>query len=105
MKQAAIEEGKVYAFLSYWGILCLLALLAKRDNDFALYHAKQGLVLWLISFVITGLAFIPVLGWFVIGPVGGLVILILAIIGMVKSLSGEYWRMPLFGGLAEKIEI
>jgi len=106
MRYSDIEEGKIQAFLAYWGILCLIPLLAKRDNSFALFHGKQGLILWIAMIFVSFLGFaIPVVGWFVIGPIGGLLLFIRAVIGMVKSLSGEYWKMPLLGGLAEKIEI
>ncbi len=101
-----IQEGKIYAFVGYWGILCLIPLLAKKDNKFALYHGKQGLVLFITDIIVGILGgLIPIVGWFVIAPIGGLFVLILAIIGMVKSLSGEYWKMPLLGGFAEKIKI
>jgi len=106
MRYSDVEEGKIQAFLAYWGILCLIALLAKKDNSFALFHGKQGLILWIASIFVSFLGFaIPFIGWFVIGPIGGLLVFILAIIGMIKSLSGEYWKMPLLGEIAEKIEI
>ena len=100
-----IQEGKIYAFLGYFGILCLIPLLAKKDNKFALYHGKQGLVHFIALIIVVALGWIPFIGWFVIAPLGGITVLILSIIGMVKSLSGEYWKTPLLGGLAAKIKI
>ncbi len=101
-----IEEGKIWAFIGYWGILFLVPLLGKRDNKFALFHGKQGLVLFIFWVIVVWiLGFIPIIGWFILRPIGGLLALILAIIGMVKSLQGEYWKMPVFGDMAEKINI
>jgi uncharacterized membrane protein len=100
-----IEEGKIWAFIGYWWILFLVPLLGKKDNKFALFHGKQGLVLFCFEVVIWILSYIPVIGWFIIGPVGGIICLILAIIGMVKSLQGIYWKMPVLGDIAEKIKI
>jgi uncharacterized membrane protein len=101
-----IEEGKIWAFIGYWGILFLVPLLGKKDNKFAVFHGKQGMVLFIAWVVIVWiLGFIPIIGWFILRPIGGLLCLVLAIIGMVKSLQGEYWKMPVLGDVAEKIKI
>jgi uncharacterized membrane protein len=78
----SIEEGKIFAFIGYWGLLFLVPILAKKDNKFALFHGKQGMVLTI--------AFIAV---------------VFAIIGMIKALTGAYWKMPILGDIAEKIKI
>lgn len=104
-EQKEIEEGKIYAFLAYWGILFLVPLLAKKDNRFALFHGKQGLVLFIAWVVVWILAHIPIVGWFLIGPLGGIFCLVMAIIGMVQSLSGQYWKMPWLGTYAERIKL
>jgi uncharacterized membrane protein len=100
-----IEEGKIFAFFSYWGILFLIPLLAKKDNKFAMFHCKQGLVHFVVYIAIGILGMIPIIGWFIILPLGGLIMLIFSIIGMVKSLSGEYWKSPIFGNLAAKLNL
>ena len=101
-----VEEGKIWAFIGYWGILFLVPLLGKKDNKFALFHGKQGMVLFIFWVVVVWiLGFIPIIGWFILRPIGGLLALVLAIIGMVKSLQGEYWKMPVLGDVAEKIKI
>jgi uncharacterized membrane protein len=100
-----IEEGKIWAFIGYWWILFLVPLLGKKDNKFALFHGKQGMVLFALEIIVWILSYVPVLGWFIIGPVGSIICIILAIIGMVKSLQGAYWKMPVLGDIAEKIKI
>jgi len=100
-----VEEGKIWAFIGYWWILFLVPLLAKKDNKFALFHGKQGMVLFVFEVIIWILSYIPVIGWFIIGPIGSIICIILAIVGMVKSLQGKYWKMPVLGDIAEKIKI
>ena len=100
-----VEEGKIWAFIGYWWILILVPLLAKKDNKFALFHGKQGMVLFVFEVIIWILSYIPVIGWFIIGPIGSIICIILAIVGMVKSLQGKYWKMPVLGDIAEKIKI
>ncbi|KPK71892.1 hypothetical protein AMJ87_06300 [candidate division WOR_3 bacterium SM23_60] len=99
-----VEEGKIWAFIGYWWILFLVPLLGKKDNKFALFHGKQGLVLFVFWIVVWIISFIPFIGA-IIGFLGWIIGIILAIIGMVKSLQGEYWKMPVLGDIAEKINI
>ena len=47
-----IEDGKIWAFIGYWWILFLVPLLGKKDNKFALFHGKQGLVLFAFAVLI-----------------------------------------------------
>ena len=99
-----VEKAKGTAWLSYLGILWLVPLLTLKENEFAKFHVKQGIVLTIYGFAvgIVGGA-IPLLGWFVIAPVGSVIILVLAIMGIVNSLGGKYWKCPLgVSVLAEK---
>ncbi len=99
-----VEEGKIWAFIGYWWILFLVPLLGKKDNKFALFHGKQGMVLFVFWIVISIIFFIPIIGP-IINFLGWIIYIILAIIGMVKSFQGEYWKMPVLGDIAEKINI
>lgn len=99
-----IEDGKIWAFVGYWWILFLVPLLGKKDNKFALFHGKQGMVLFVFWVAIFILSFIPFIGG-IIFLLGWIIYVILAIIGMVKSLQGQYWKMPVLGDIAEKINI
>ena len=104
--QGDIEKNKGMAVLGYIGILCLIPLLAAKESKFAQFHAKQGLVLFLFEIVVGILYAIPVINvvMFFIGWVLYILILILAIMGIVNALGGKYWKMPVFGGLAEKFK-
>jgi uncharacterized membrane protein len=106
-----VEEGKIWAFFAYWGILFLLPLLGKKDNEFAVFHGKQGMVLCIgvviIIIATTILSLIPYIG-LIFGIVGWLILIVMgvfAIIGMIKALMGDKWKMPIFGDIAEKINI
>jgi len=97
-----IEEGKFFAVISYISFLCIVTLVLKKDNKFALYHAKHGLVLFVMQVVSFILSIIPILGWFIRTIV--LAVFILASLwGIFKALMGEYYRFPIVSGLADKI--
>ena len=91
-----IEEGKALAVISYFWLISLIVLLVKKDNEFVLFHARQGLVLAILA---TVFSLIPIIGWLL-----NIVVIIFAIVGIVKALAGEIWKMPLLGDFAQKIK-
>ncbi len=80
-----IEKNKNLAALSYVWILFLLPLLGKRHSKFCQFHAKQGLILFLLSFF----SWFPVFGWLV-----GLAIIIVSVMGVIKTLDGLWFKVP-----------
>ena len=90
------EEGKALAVISYFWLISLVVLLVKKDNEFVLFHARQGLVLAILA---TIFSLIPIIGWFL-----NLIVIIFAVIGIVKALAGEIWKMPFLGDFAQKIK-
>ena len=91
-----VETAKGTAWLSYLGILWLIPLLTLKDNTFAKFHVKQGIMLTILWVASSVLAVIPIIGW-----LADLVIWVYAIImmimGIVNSLNGKYWKMPIVG--------
>lgn len=99
------ESGdNVIAILSYIGILFLIPMLAAKDNEFAQYHAKQGLVLFIAEIATALIAWIPILGW-IIGLIAWITWLILAITGITNVLGGKKKPLPLIGKFADKFNI
>jgi len=99
-----IDDNKVIAILSYIGVLCLIPLLMKKDDKFVFFHAKQGLVLFIVEIITYFVLMIPILGW-IIAPIASLIWLALSIIGIVNVLGGEMKRLPILGKYAGKIKI
>ena len=93
-KKEVSQEEKVWGVVSYLWILSLVALAARKDNEFVRFHASQGALLFIISIP---LMFIPVVGWLL-----NLIIGILAIIGLIKAAQGEKWDLPLLADTAKK---
>ena len=99
-KDPDIEANKTIAALSYVWILCLVPLLGKRDSKFAQFHAKQGLVLFIIE-IIAGLIF-----WFpLFGQLLMLAIAVVAVMGIIKALNGEWWEIPYIYEWSKKINL
>ena len=101
------SDDKMWGFLAvFLGLLgFLIVLLTKKDSKYAMFYAKQSLVL-VISYVAVWIAgfvflFIPFIGW-LISLVLWIGIAVLWIISWVNALSGEMKPTPILGGLAEK---
>ena len=104
----------VMIVLSYLGILALIPFFIKKDDPFVHWHAKQGLVLAVVSIalVIVGtiavIALASVLGSIasIIGLVLNLAVLLLFILGivaMIKGIGGQRWEIPVIGGFISKV--
>lgn len=99
------EENKAMAAIGYLGILFLVPLLAAKNSPFAQYHAKQGLVLFILEVIIGALSALPFIGWFIVGPIGGIITIILFIMGIINALGGKQQPLPVIGKFGEKIKI
>jgi len=97
-----IEEGRFFALISYITFLCIVALALKKDNRFAVYHAKQGLVIFVLEVVVMILSVIPVLGS-VIQYAGFIVFALLSLWCIFQVLLGNYPRVPVISEIADKI--
>lgn len=96
--RAEVDEARPLAWLSYLSILFLIPLLAMRGNRFALFHARQGMILFgykvglaVISIILT-VAGIGIITLFV----GEAILFVLSIIGIVKAAQGQFWKCPLW---------
>jgi len=93
-KKELTQEQKAWGAVGYIWILSLLALSARKDDEYIRFHANQGALLFVISIP---LVFIPVVGWMI-----NVVIGVLCIIGIIKALTGEKWPLPILSDTAVK---
>jgi len=121
MDEKYIEEGKGIAWLSYLGILFIIPLMTHRENPYVMHHVKQGIgvfgvwVVWMLwgfaSWLLQlALSQVSDTAGCCMGPLFGLVSLaiaifglVLSVMGIVKSLSGELWQAPVVGPIADKL--
>ena len=98
------KEKDLTVVLSYIGILFLVPLLVCKDNAFAQFHAKQGLVLFIAEVATMVIAWIPILGWFV-GFICYILWMILSLMGIINVLSGKQVPLPVIGKFAERFKL
>jgi len=95
-----IEDNKVIAAIGYIWILCLVPLFLKRRSSFAQFHAKQGLVLFILEVVGWLIFWIPLIGFLLY-----ILVILFAAMGIMYALQGKYWEMPILGRYAKRINL
>ncbi|OQX86556.1 MAG: hypothetical protein B6D55_05775 [Candidatus Omnitrophica bacterium 4484_70.2] len=104
-EEKVIQEGIFFALISYVFFLVILTLLFKRENKFCLFHAKQGLVIFVMETVIILLRLLlgEIFNFFY--HLGMLISIVLSVWGIISVLMGKYKKLPLIGEIASKIVI
>lgn len=95
------EKNKVMAIVGYiLPILFFIPLVSDAKNSpFAKFHANQQLNLLLAAIAVNIVGtIIPILGWFIILPLGSLALIVFAIMGIINAAKGEMKKLPLIGG-------
>jgi len=98
------DDNKLFAILSYIGILCLIPLLMKKKDSFVFFHAKQGLILFIAEAITNLIAMVPVLGW-VVSVILWAFLVVLSIMGIINVLAGKTKEIPVLGKYASKIKL
>lgn len=98
------SNENVYAILAYLWVLCLIPILMKKEDEFVKFHAKQGLMLFIVEVGLGIVGIIPLLGS-IVALLGTLVCGIISLIGIVQVLMGNKWKIPVIGDWAENIKI
>ena len=98
-----VEDGKALAAIGYLWMLFFIPLVVKPDNRFCRVHAKQALVLFIAGVLVSTFS------CFISPPFGGgllgLTIFIVQIVALVRTLQGEFWKIPAVWDIASRINI
>ena len=107
MAKEKVENEKLVAILSYFliGIIWYFVDEKMKKSAFAKFHVKQALVFTIISSIVIVVGtIIPVLGWFVILPLGGIAMTILGIMGIINAINLKTKELPVIGKYAKKFK-
>jgi len=104
------DDSQGFAFLGVFLTVVgfLIVLLTRKDNKYAMYYAKQGLILF-FGFLVAGavnaiFGWIPVVGW-VVSTACWIIMIVLWVMGLIYSLTGEEKEIWIIGELANKINV
>ena len=101
------SAGSVYrtpllAALSYLGILCFVPLVVNKDDEYVLFHSRQGLVLWMWSVLSLLGLHLPVVGEWFFG-FSAMAIFVLSLAGLASVAFRRAWRLPVISSIAAAI--
>lgn len=95
------DTKKIWGIIGYiFPILFFVPLVIEdlKANPFSKFHANQQLVLLLAAIVVNIVGgVIPVLGWFVILPIGSIILIVIAVIGIINAAKGQQKPLPIIG--------
>jgi len=97
------DEGRLAAVMSYIPFLCFIPLLNMKDNEEARFHARQGVMLFLIELV-AFLFLFDRISQFVFTAVL-IVAVAFSLAGIYFALQGKNYRLPIVGDLADKSKL
>lgn len=111
-----MEEKKILALMSYLPFLCVIPLLKEKNDDFVIFHARQGFVLFILE--ILGILFffslyllfygVPFLRYLFFNFFFSLFLLsliIIMVIGMYFVLKGEKGEILWIGEISKNLKI
>jgi uncharacterized membrane protein len=105
-KSVVRGEGGARAYImgvmSYMGVLCFVPLMSNSDDEYILFHAKQGLVIWAWSVIAVMALFVPGIGKLFFST-SALAVIIISIVGIVSVLLRKAWKLPIIYTIASKI--
>ncbi|MEO0083705.1 MAG: hypothetical protein ABIK33_04930 [candidate division WOR-3 bacterium] len=121
------EQNRILSAIGYIPFLCFLPIYLAREDEFAQFHGKQSLVLfvlyilislalWLVSRIFGGILghviiigfMFKVIGWLlynVVGVILGIIYIILIILGFIYAITGNQWEIPFISSFAQKVKI
>lgn len=110
VKSSGKDDKILFAFLATFLSIIgfVIALIAKRDDKYVMYYAKQSLVIFIVGAVLGVIAailkIIPIIGT-IINFAAGILVFILWLLSWIYALSGEEKEMPIISSYTRKIKL
>lgn len=95
--QSVSIEDRLFGALAYLWIVSVVLYILKRDSAFVQFHAKQGVVLFILSSFLWA---IPLFNWLL-----NTAVFIVIIIGFFQAWNGTEWRIPIVAKVVERLKI
>jgi len=99
-QENTVDQSRIFAALSYFGLLLIVPLLLARDNDFVKFHLKQGIA-WFVAWLVASfIMWIPLLGWTL-----GVAMFAVSVFAAIQAYEGKRWEMPYVAKYAKMIKL
>lgn len=103
------DRLRIAAAMGYIPFLCFVPLIISDKGEFSLFHARQGIVITLITLILAVLGpaltiFVPFIGAMIALCLNAALALMI-ILGAWRAYQGEMWELPVVGEYAKKIKV
>lgn len=88
---------KMYCILCYIFILWLVGMTQMPQDEDVKFHVNQGIILTIAEVIVGIIYVIPIIGTFILGPIGSIAVFILFIIGIINANNGVQKELPVIG--------
>ncbi len=92
-------RSRLFAIMSYLGILCFVPMLMNRDDEYVYFHAKQGLVIWMWSVLAMFALYLPGIGKWLFS-MSALGVVVFSAVGILSVVLNRAWKLPLVHSVA-----
>lgn len=100
-KQGPENDEKFFAAIGYFAFLFVIPLIVKPKSAFCKFHAKQSMVLFLMTFIVLiVLGSVPA-----VGSILTLALFAVYVLAIYKSYKGELWSIPIVSKWAGKMDV
>jgi uncharacterized membrane protein len=98
------KKAKILSAISYipFPPLFLISLFSAKGDRFVDHHAKQGLVFFVVWFLLWLVSLFKYVSF--LADLGFLALIVLAIVAIVGVCRGKAWTAPLIGKYADRIQ-
>lgn len=98
------EKKDLVPILNYLGILVVVSLLIRWNDEFNQFHARQGLMLFVVEMITIVLSALPFIGQ-LIGFICWPLWLVLSVIGINNVVNNKKVPLPILGELIDRIQV
>ncbi|MBF0219285.1 MAG: hypothetical protein HQL49_07125 [Gammaproteobacteria bacterium] len=93
---------RLMALMSYLGVLVFVPLVMNRDDQYVNFHARQGLIIWVMGIVAIFALYLPGVGKLVFSALAMLA-MVYSLLGIVSVLLLRAWKLPFIYNLSVKL--
>jgi uncharacterized membrane protein len=100
------DDSRIFAFLAVFFTIIgfVIAILARKDDKYVMFYAKQGLAIFIIQLIASFAWKLPIVGWLT-GLTATVLFIITWISAWLNALSGEKVKTVFIGEFADKIRL
>lgn len=95
-KEIAGKDIALISYLTLIGLVIAFVMNNEKKHEFAKFHIRQSLGIFLTAIALSFIGIIPILGW-IIWFVGIFILLFMWIKGLLNAINGKQEVVPIFG--------